>query len=188
MLSGEVVSHTTEGAANAAPMPQTRGEERLPSIDLLRKLFAYNPNTGAIRHRFTKSHNAQAGELAGTVDKNGRRFIAAKPFEKIAASRVAWAMYHGKWPTGVVDHKDKNPSNDRITNLRDTNQQQNVINSSVRAKSRSGCRGVAWDKSRNKWVARIKAGDEHVFLGRYDTKGEAISARLNAEKSLWGTE
>lgn len=41
----------------------------------------------------------------------------------------------------------------------------------------SGYKGVAWDKSRNKWVAYIKLNGKTKNLGRFSTKEEAIAAR-----------
>jgi len=46
----------------------------------------------------------------------------------------------------------------------------------------SGTKGVNFDKSRQKWVARIEFKGKNYFLGRYEEKGEAIAARSIASK------
>jgi hypothetical protein len=40
----------------------------------------------------------------------------------------------------------------------------------------SGVYGVAWDKARNKWHAKVRRGKSHVDLGRYDKKEDAAKA------------
>lgn len=46
-------------------------------------------------------------------------------------------------------------------------------------KNTSGIRGVAWDKSRNKWVASLKVNGKNKNLGRYDSKEQAAQALEN---------
>ena len=52
--------------------------------------------------------------------------------------------------------------------------------------NKSGCTGVTYDKSRNKWVASIEFKGVRYHLGRYDLKKDAIEARKNAEENLYG--
>lgn len=49
----------------------------------------------------------------------------------------------------------------------------------------SGITGVGFDKSRSKWYARIKVNYKEIYLGRFDTKEEAINARKNAEAKYY---
>lgn len=42
--------------------------------------------------------------------------------------------------------------------------------------------GVFWDKRRQKWSATIKNNGHNSFLGYFKTQGEAINARIEAEK------
>lgn len=50
----------------------------------------------------------------------------------------------------------------------------------------SGVRGVTFDKKRNKWVAQITFQRKNYYLGRYDTKEEAIAARKAGEEKYYG--
>ena len=45
-------------------------------------------------------------------------------------------------------------------------------------------KGVTYDKSRNKWVARISINGKRIYLGRFDTIAEAEKARKEAEENL----
>ena len=49
----------------------------------------------------------------------------------------------------------------------------------------SGKTGVSFDKSRGKWVAKIKLKGKNIYLGRYDKKEDAIKARLKAEEEYF---
>ena len=96
-------------------------KQDLLSPDLLRKLFAYDPETGVLTwaHRpvemfkaghFSAEHNAAkwntryAGKTAFTTlcsagYPNGDVFgIRCK------AHQIAWAVYYGEWPDGCIDH------------------------------------------------------------------------------------
>lgn len=50
-----------------------------------------------------------------------------------------------------------------------------------RASNTSGVTGVWWDDKRKKWVAEIMFQRKKIFLGRFDQKEDAVSARKNAE-------
>lgn len=84
-------------------------------------------------------------------------------------------------PKIVVDHRNRNPLDNRRTNLRRCTQFYNGKNTSIKKNNTSGFSGVKWDKARNLWAAVIKYDYKSIHLGRYDTIEEAISARLFAE-------
>ena len=74
----------------------------------------------------------------------------------------------------VIDHRDGNPSNNRIENLRPTTHQGNDWN-------RTQAKGYTWDKERKKWMAQIRVNGTHIHLGRFDTEEEAHQAYLAAK-------
>jgi len=47
--------------------------------------------------------------------------------------------------------------------------------------TRAGVKGVYWDKSRDKWVARMKLFGKNRHLGRYTLFNDAVIARWSAE-------
>lgn len=181
MVTGEALGRL---AWQQGPVPpkNARTAEALPSINLLKIMLDYDPMTGVMTWKMGQRKGRRAGDCA----KNGRRRILIGPFEKIAAARIAWAMYYGEWPAGIVDHKDRNPGNDRTTNLRDTNQTVNLMNRGLASNNTSGVKGVVWDKNRQKWFARISATGTTLNLGRYDDMQDAIAARRKAEAHYWG--
>ena len=50
----------------------------------------------------------------------------------------------------------------------------------------SGIVGVNWDKSRNKWQASIRFKGHKYNLGRFEHMQDAIDARQEAEKEIFG--
>ena len=86
----------------------------------------------------------------------------------------------------VVDHINHNSLDNRKSNLRICTQQQNIMNTSKRCTNTSGVVGVWWNKRYNKWQADIHIEGKKIYLGRFDTKEEAIKVRKQAEIDYFG--
>lgn len=81
-----------------------------------------------------------------------------------------------------VDHINRNKKDNRKINLRVVTHSQNLYNKTSRNKN--GISGIKLDDGR--WTASIKASNKSYYLGSFNTKEEAIIARLKAEKELHG--
>ena len=88
----------------------------------------------------------------------------------------------------VVDHIDRNPLNNRKSNLRICTKQQNSFNQSIRKESKSGIIGVCWNEANKNWRAYITLSYKRKNLGSYQNKKDAITARLKAEIECFGIE
>lgn len=78
-------------------------------------------------------------------------------------------------PDGMqVDHINRNTLDNRKQNLRIVT---NFKNQQNKSNNTSGCVGVTWDKSKNKWTVFIC----NKYLGRYNTIEEATEVRKKAE-------
>lgn len=71
-----------------------------------------------------------------------------------------------------VDHKDTNPRNNFIDNLRLSDRRENICNTKITSRNTSGVKGVSWDRFRNKWMAQIKFGDKKIRK-RFTVKNDA---------------
>ena len=58
--------------------------------------------------------------------------------------------------------------------------------SKIRSSNTSGVTGVYRDKVREKWYAEITFKSKKYYLGRYNSKDDAIDARKEAEKQMFG--
>lgn len=84
------------------------------------------------------------------------------------------------------DHIDRNPLNNRRSNLRKATQAENTRNRSKPKNNTSNVIGVGWMKKINKWRARITVDEQNIYLGVFDNKIDAIRERLIAEKKYFG--
>lgn len=90
-------------------------------------------------------------------------------------------------PSGfVVDHKDRDRSNNTKSNLRLATRSENNINRSLSVNSTSGYTGVSFIKSKNKYRAYINVNYKQINLGLFDNVLDAYNARLEAEKEFYG--
>lgn len=86
----------------------------------------------------------------------------------------------------VVDHINGNPLDNRRSNLRICTSAENSRNLKRQSNNTSGFPGVSWDKSRNKWAAKIRFNYKHINLGRYVNLSDAVKARERAEIEYFG--
>lgn len=146
------------------------------SVDRLRELLDYDRDTGIFRWTKPTARRVKVGDEAGTVWK-GYRYISidSKPY---LAHRLAWFYVHGEWPL-VIDHINRNRSDNRISNLRDTTAQGNAQN-----KTPALGRFASWDSEYGKWRSTIRIKGKKRHLGYFDTADEAHAAyaRSKAEQ------
>ena len=164
----------------------------LPSPELLRKLLRYEPDTGKLFWRerdrelfetnksFSIWNKRNANRETGTINAHGYVLVRVSG-SSYPAHRVAWAIYHGKWPKNDIDHINGNRTDNRICNLRDVTRSENMKNAKMRSDNTSGYMGISWFKARKKWHPQIKHNGKLIHLGFFDSLDEAIAARKDAE-------
>jgi len=148
-------------------------KERNIPIAALREHFDYNPETGIITWRKPAARRCRAGEVAGIINDSGYVLLTLLSI-KVRGHRVAWAMHHGEWPDGEIDHINNNRADNRIANLRLATRRQNSVNQPGRG-SNTGVKGVYWYKNRYMALARDQTGRQ-IYLGRHKTLDDAKAA------------
>ena len=88
-------------------------------------------------------------------------------------------------PGQVVDHINKDRSDNRKQNLRCCSRSENVRNRGLCSSNTSGVTGVFFDKARDKWVASITHEHKRILIGRFSAKEDAVAARLAKESELF---
>lgn len=86
----------------------------------------------------------------------------------------------------VVDHIYHNKYDNRKSQLRIVNSQQNAFNHSKLLNNTSGDNGVYWHKKHQKWEALIGYNNKIIYLGLFENKEDAIQARREAEEKYFG--
>lgn len=149
----------------------------------LRSILDYSPATGEWRWRMSVG-TARLGSRAGFLDE-GYWIIRIKS-HNYRAARLAVLYMTGRWPKRKVDHKNRNTSDDKWTNLREANNSQNAANCKRNTRNLSGYKGVRWKPSHNKWEARIRVNGKLLFLGLHATPELASAAYYKAAKKHFG--
>ena len=104
------------------------------------------------------------------------------------AHRFAYEAVVGPIPEGMsLDHRYtclKNCVNPE--HLRPVTHKQNMENrAGARAGSRSGVRGVLWEKRRNRWVARVKHDRKMYHVGEFVSLEDAEAAVIAKRNELF---
>ncbi|WP_051464075.1 AP2 domain-containing protein [Lacrimispora indolis] len=60
------------------------------------------------------------------------------------------------------------------------------LTSTISASNKSGATGVYYNKVRKKWIAQIMFKRKNYYLGGYDVLTDAMDARKQAEKEIYG--
>ncbi len=88
-------------------------------------------------------------------------------------------------PQGI-DHIDHDGLNNKRSNLRIANQQQNNANGRPRIGGTSLYKGVGWHERDRRWRARIVKDGHEYYLGYYDNEMEAARAYNKKALELFG--
>lgn len=153
-----------------------------PSLERVHELLSYDQETG----EFTwKSGRKVAGKIAGSVTNFGYIVIVLDRAH-IPAHRLVWLITYGEWPSADIDHIDMDKSNNRISNLRAANRDQNMANTTLRSSNTSGLKGVFWHKRAQKWMSQIRINDKAKYLGLFSDAEQAAEAYRNAAIAAWG--
>lgn len=146
------------------------------SIEELRCMFSYDPELGELIRL--------QGKFAGTVASNRDR--AYVNGYDIRVGRIIWALVHGYWPEKIIDHRDGDTLNFKLSNLREATPAQNQMN-----KVGFGAypKGVTFkgDVPRSRpWQAKIRVNGGRIHLGSFATMEEAAEAYRTASIKYHG--
>jgi hypothetical protein len=140
----------------------------------------YDPVSGKLFWK-TSSKGRQAGSEIGTFD-NGGYLVFQYKYKQYKTHRVAWFLHNKVWPS-QIDHINKDRSDNRLMNLRDTTTSVNQHNRSMPLPS-SGVVGAHYSKKRKNWVASIRLEGKSVFLGSFNCPTAASLAYLKEKERV----
>jgi hypothetical protein len=95
-------------------------------------------------------------------------------------------------PAGMeTDHRNGDGLDNQRSNLRPATAGQNRANMGKPRRPDAGphtsqYKGVSWDRSRERWQAKIVVAGHHRNLGRYDDEADAARAYDAAALAAWG--
>lgn len=115
-------------------------------------------------------HKTKAGYILGSVD-----------YTLYKVHRLIWLWHKGVFPSKHLDHIDGNPSNNRIENLREATDAENMQNQrKPRITNKLQVQGVY--KVNSKYRAVITTNKKSKHLGYFKTAEEAHQAYIKAKK------
>lgn len=156
--------------------------------DVLKRL-SYDPETGHFKwvvRVMCYGGGRWPGDIAGTISSG---YVQIKLYGRLyRAQHLAWLLMTGEWPDPSldIDHKDRDRSNNRWSNLRQATRPQNIANAGLRSDNKSGVPGVSMRKDTGKWHARITVDKKIILLGDFATLEQAIEARQAANELYHG--
>ena len=172
--------HPLNGVKNMAK----RAKRAALTSEEVRRLMRYDPETGEFAALVARG-SLRVGDSLGGFDDEGRRIITIDNV-RYGAHRLAWLYMTGAWPSGEIDHRDTNPSNNVWSNLRDVTP---VVNKQNKRRAQSGklyspLLGAQWCKQARKWKSSIRVAGRTRHLGFFASDQEAAAAYVLAKRQL----
>lgn len=160
-------------------------------IDYLRSILRYDAETGdlwwLVRNDVPDRVNKRlAGKRAFTSINDKGYAHGGIHGVSYLAHRVSWALYYGVWPSRHIDHINGCRADNRIKNLREATNSENLMNRGKQSNNTSGYKGVYYRKDRSKWQAHIHLNGRNIYLGRFNTAEDAHKAYINAAMHMHG--
>ena len=152
------------------------------NMTLLKETLSYDQETGLFTRLKRTSNCIKENEVACRLNSfNNYRQVSflGKTYQ---AHRLAWFYIYGVWPSGQIDHINRNKSDNRLKNLRDCSISENKQNSNVYKCNQTGFKGVF--KKRNRYEAGIKVNGKRIYLGRFISAELAYEAYVSAARKL----
>lgn len=149
----------------------------------LKELFKYEDGQLIwLPHSKNGRKNSFVGKSAGSICKDGRIYVRVENNLQ-RRSRLVWIWHNGSIEIGlVIDHKDRQHTNDRIENLRKCTQKQNTRNRTTTSRSNTGIKGISYCKRDNAFYVHVGS----KFHSYHKTLEEAVKARVLAAENLYG--
>ena len=103
------------------------------------------------------------------------------------AHRLAWIYTYGEILSETIDHINGNPSDNRLSNLRQASRKENSRNSKMFSSNSSGVKGVYWHKNKKCWYAHCRVNNIRHFVGLFKNIKDAEIA-VNTFRELYHGE
>jgi len=161
-------------------MGKSMSNETSEILHSMKRDLEYDPKKGVIKY-LTKRGTKNPGDTCGNIDRHGYIRIHYKD-KWFQGHRVAWALYHGDWPKGNIDHINRDKSDNRLENLRDAPQWVNNHNKG-KYPSKLGLRGVT--RNKHLYQARICYKGKSKSLGYYKCPTSAALAYDREARKLF---
>jgi hypothetical protein len=164
------------------PIPLRAAAEQLRARVM--NWLRYDPFTGRFYWLAKPNNRIRVGAAAGKTRKDG--YVVIKVEGKyFYAHQLVFLVMTGAVPE-LIDHKNRDRSDNRFENLRAATPTQSNANTAKRTGATSTLKGVHWAATHMLWRARIKVAGKYRSLGYFKTEQEAHEAYKAAAKDAFG--
>lgn len=134
--------------------------------------FSGKYQVSTLGNMLSRSVDGNYHPIFGSVSKKGYVEVALMKNNKKKTRRIHRLVYDhfvGNSTGCMLDHVDRDPQNNVVSNLRLATDSQNQFNKGAIGGKSSKFKGVYWDKERNKWRGSI------CYLGQVFNLGRSYS-------------
>lgn len=149
----------------------------------LKDIFDYHED-GYLTWKISPKYDINIGDKVGYIRDDGYIMVNLRSEGMFLLHRLIYEWHHGYCPD-LIDHRDKDHTNNRIDNLRPGNKHLNAHNSDA-IFGKVPYRGVSISKTLNKYVAYLKVYGKRTYLGSFNTAEEASIAYEAKRKEVVG--
>ena len=161
-----------------------RKAKPLPPQDRLQEVLEYDESTGILTWSKLNKLNPYRGKVAGYIHPEYKRHRVKIDQKEYHTARVIWMLVYGEDPgEDVIDHIDRDSSNNKLNNLRRTTQKQNRLNTT---KHKGWCYRPSKNKAPYQALMMIE-GEQHV-LGYFHTPHDAQCRYIQQHIKLYGVD
>ena len=145
----------------------------------------YNSETGVFTWKKSgRGRFKRAGATAGG-DRGDGYFVLCVNRKQWLAHRLAWVVHYGEEPPEIIDHIDRNKSNNAISNLRDGTGGKNELNMNAHRDGKLGIFGVRHASKEGHYQAYVSRKSGFISLYHGPDFFEACCARKSWEAKFW---
>ena len=156
------------------------------TYEKLRECLRYDEATGIFTWLIDRGKRVKAGNTIRATElrfgKNTYLSVCIYP-KRYLVHRLAWFYMTGEWPTSLIDHENRNGTDNSWKNLREADHSKNAQNiAESHCDSATGILGVY--PRRGRFTSRIFVNGKDRCLGMFDTADMAQAAYLAAKREL----
>jgi hypothetical protein len=150
----------------------------------LKELVTYDEDSGLLISK-VDLRKYKKGDALGSTSKDDGCIRITLNRKGYLAHRLVFLYKTGEIPV-EIDHKDKNPSNNRWSNLREVNRSQNSLNKTAYVNNKTGYKNVFFRKDISRYSVRISTNGVYRCFGVFLTAEEANEVATSKRKELHG--
>lgn len=152
------------------------------------EIFYYDPTSNSgLRWNISKgrgNNEVKIGDTAGHLSKRNKWYVGFNG-KVYLAHIIIWKMFNDLNPDLVIDHIDRDSSNNTLSNLREISQKSNCRNKKKFKNNTSGVTGVSYHKRDAYWSVSYTLLDKIVFEKFYVKDHEdAFTAAVKRKEHL----